>query len=75
MSGHDGALVIGHLKNRVPGATIVGLTTNGAQITLSDISVCTAKNDISGYANPKDCDLNYGVPLIASDAKFKLKLT
>lgn len=35
VSGHDGALVIGHLKNRVPGATIVGLTTNGAQITLS----------------------------------------
>ncbi|HAV1831794.1 TPA: DUF4198 domain-containing protein [Enterobacter hormaechei subsp. steigerwaltii] len=32
--GHDGALVIGHIKNRAPGATVVGLTTNGAQITL-----------------------------------------
>ncbi len=35
VSGHERALVIGHLKNRVSGATVVGLTTNGAQITLS----------------------------------------
>ena len=34
VEGHDGALVIGHLKNRVPGANVVTLTTNGAQITL-----------------------------------------
>ncbi|TNV10188.1 DUF4198 domain-containing protein [Buttiauxella sp. B2] len=35
VEGHEGALVIGHLKNRVPGTTTVGLTTNGAQITLA----------------------------------------
>ncbi len=35
MSGHDGAVVIGHLKNREPGETVVCLTTNGAQINLS----------------------------------------
>lgn len=34
VEGHDGALVIGHLKTRVPGATITSLTTNGAKITL-----------------------------------------
>lgn len=35
VSGHDGTQVIGHLTNRMPGATVVGLTTNGAQINLS----------------------------------------
>ena len=34
VEGHDGALVIGHLKTRVSGATVVSLTTNGAKITL-----------------------------------------
>lgn len=34
VAGHDGALVIGHLKTRVSGATIASLTTNGAKITL-----------------------------------------
>lgn len=34
VEGHDGALVIGHLKTRSPGATIASLTTNGAKITL-----------------------------------------
>ena len=35
VAGHDGALVIGHVKTRTPGITTVGLTTNGAQISLS----------------------------------------
>lgn len=34
VQGHDGALVIGHIKIRQPGATIAALTTNGAKITL-----------------------------------------
>lgn len=34
IEGHEGALVIGHLKTRVSGATIASLTTNGAKITL-----------------------------------------
>jgi uncharacterized GH25 family protein len=34
IAGHEGALVIGHLKTRVAGATIASLTTNGAKITL-----------------------------------------
>ncbi|HAV1788624.1 TPA: DUF4198 domain-containing protein [Enterobacter hormaechei subsp. xiangfangensis] len=34
VEGHDGALVIGHLKTRTPGTTIAALTTHGAKITL-----------------------------------------
>ncbi|MGR7483670.1 DUF4198 domain-containing protein [Klebsiella aerogenes] len=34
VEGHDGSLVIGHIKTRSPGATIAALTTNGAKITL-----------------------------------------
>ncbi|MFI3014205.1 DUF4198 domain-containing protein [Klebsiella aerogenes] len=34
IEGHDGALVIGHLKTRTAGATLASLTTNGAKITL-----------------------------------------
>lgn len=51
------------------------LTHNFPLHFLSDISVCTAKNDISGCSNRKHCDQSCSVPLIASDAKFKLKLT
>lgn len=32
--GHDGALVIGHIKSRVAGAMVTALTTNGARLTL-----------------------------------------
>jgi uncharacterized GH25 family protein len=35
VSGHDNSLVIGHIKPRVSGATLVSLRTNPAQITLS----------------------------------------
>lgn len=34
VSGHDGALVIGHIKSRVAGAMVTALTTNGARLTL-----------------------------------------
>lgn len=32
--GHDGALVIGHIKSRINGAMVTALTTNGAILTL-----------------------------------------
>lgn len=34
VAGHDGALVIGHIKSRVAGAMVTALTTNGARLTL-----------------------------------------
>lgn len=34
VKGHDGALVIGHMNVRTPGATVATLTTNAARITL-----------------------------------------